>query len=140
MRITIDEHLLGLENNQGINLDGLENLTEEELLDLHNAVLSFLPTSHLNDLDLEQELVLQFRRAQHLQDSVLNRPDIPANQQAQVLNSVASTLQQLVKMQSEYYTFERFKKIEGLLVNMVNQLPDEQAREFIRKYEEELVK
>ena len=139
MRINIDEHLIGkrAEDEQSDPLD-LDNYTEEELLELRSAITNMLPASHLKDLDLEQELVLQFRRAQHLQDRVLRQLDIPANQQAQVLNSVASTLQQLVKMQSDFYTYERLKKIEGILVNLLNQWPEEQTEEFFRRYEAEL--
>lgn len=140
MRINIDEHLIGkrAEDEQSDPLD-LNNYTEEEeLLELRNAITNMLPASHLKDLDLEQELVLQFRRAQHLQDRVLRQLDIPPNQQAQVLNSVASTLQQLVKMQSDFYTYERLKKIEGILVNLLNQWPEDQTEEFFRRYEAEL--
>lgn len=141
MELTIDEAMLGkrTKSSQKHPID-LEKFSEDELLELRQLILEYLPASHLKDLDLEQELVLQFRQAQYLQSSILNNTSIPPNQHAQVMNSVNATLQHLVKMQSEFYTFERFKRIEGILVRLLNEWPEEQTAEFFRRYEAELAK
>lgn len=113
----------------------LDKMTEAELLRLRAKVDALLPMTQLSDVNLERELMLQFRVAQNLQTDITNDREIPANQKAQVMNSVASTLQSLVKMQIEYYTPERLKRIELILIDMLNKMPEDQTREFFEKYE-----
>lgn len=113
----------------------LEKLDESELLVLRHRVDRLLPVTKLSDMNLERELTLQFRAAQALQANVLDDDQIAANQKAQVMNSVASTLQALVKMQAEYYTPERLKKIENALVKLLNEWPIEQTQAFFVRYE-----
>ena len=137
MQVRIDEHLL---NRPKPIADSLEHLNEEELLDLLERIVVLLPASQLKDIDLEKELVLQYRQAKYLQQVVIDDTNIPSNQKAQVMNSVASSLQALVKMQSDFYTFERFKKLETILTRLLNQWPEEQTKEFFERYERELAK
>lgn len=113
----------------------LNKFSEAELLILRHEIDSRLPITKLSDMNLERELTLQFRVAQTLQARVVEDDDIPANQKAQVMNSVATTLQSLVKMQAEYYTPERLKKIESALVVCLNGWPVEQTEEFFKQYE-----
>lgn len=113
----------------------LEKLSESELLVLRHKVDRLLPVTKLADMNLERELTLQFRAAQALQAVVLDDQNIAANQKAQVMNAVAATIQSLVKMQAEYYTPERLKKIESALVKTLNEWPIEKTREFFLQYE-----
>ena len=92
-------------------------------------------SENLNELNLETELVTQYSKVLDLQEEVFADFDIPANQKAQVAGQVASTLQQLIKMQSEFYTAERFKSIEGLMVRYMKKLPLAVAEEFVADYE-----
>jgi hypothetical protein len=119
-------------------LHGLPDLSYksiEELLDLRRAIDKALPSTSLQQMNLEEELVLQYHRAMELQAKTLSSEDIPANQQAQVTNSVASILQQLVKMQSEFHTAERFKAVENLMLKYIKKLPIEVAESFLDEYE-----
>lgn len=144
MKVQIDEYLTAGEKQKGGKQASsiLQGLSESELLSLRAEIQNMLPARRLQDINLEQELVYQLRTAQLLQEAVMSTDDleIPANQKAQVLNSVAATIQHLIKMQSDLYTFERFKRIESMLVRLLNTWPDEQTREFFTRYEKELKK
>lgn len=114
----------------------LQNLSVDELLSLRSEIDELLPARALGDIDLEHELVVQFLAVKSLQANVLQDDHTAANQKAQVANAVASTLQQLVKMQSEHYNAERFKRIEALLVKSMKLMPVEAAEAFLNEYEE----
>ena len=89
----------------------------------------------LGDLNMEQELVAQFNLVRQMQSQVMLDVDVPANQRAQVANAVASTIKQLVETQERYYSQERFKRIESLLIRTLKTWPVEQAKEFIDEFE-----
>lgn len=61
--------------------------------------------------------------------------EIPANQLAQVSNSTAAVLQQLVKLQETVYSTERLKRIEQKLIETLNTLPPEVQEAFLEAYE-----
>lgn len=115
-----------------IDLDGM---TVDDLLELRAAVYEKLPQKSLNDLDMAQESVLQLLTLQKLQRDVADDNDVPANQRAQVGNSVTSMISNLVKMQESVYSSERFKKIEQALMQCIKNLPEDTQREFIERYE-----
>lgn len=89
----------------------------------------------LQELNLESELLEQYAKVKELQDHVMHDPEIPANQKAQVANSVASTIKMLVESQEKYYSQERFKRIEATLVRVMKTWPPEQAEAFLVEYE-----
>lgn len=113
-------------------------MTVAELLSLRASIEALLPAVDLSQMDLEKELVLQFLKVKALQETVLE-PDsgIPANQIAQVSNSVAQTLNNLVSMQAKLHTAERLKEIEARLIKTLNKLPPEHLQEFFDWYEAE---
>lgn len=136
------EEALRVPNNDGaptfdahpvINLD---HLTLQQLLDLRNEIEQRLPAKNLRDLNLERELVLQLLSSQSLQSRVLQDMTIAANQQAQVSNSTAAVLQQLIKLQSEVHTSERLKRIENKLIECLNTLPKGAQEAFFAVYEQ----
>jgi len=119
-------------------LHGLPDLSYksiEELLDLRRAIDKALPSTSLQQMNLEEELVLQYHRVVELQAKTLSSEDIPANQQAQVTNSVASILQQLVKMQSDLGRDEQLKRMETSLLEAIETLPDQEKAAFFERYE-----
>jgi hypothetical protein len=85
-----------------------------------------------------RELVLQVVALQALQNAVINDFDIPANQRAQCASALSSALANLVKVQGDIYTSERFKKVEGLLIETLDVLPKEAQRKFLDAYEARL--
>jgi hypothetical protein len=91
-------------------------------------------TRNLSEMNLEEELVAQYNAIKRLQAEVMNDPDVPANQKAQVANSVAATIKMLVDTQSRFYSQERFKRIESMLIAQLKKWPVEQAAEFLDEY------
>lgn len=106
-----------------------------ELLLLRAEIDVLLPATALKDMDLEEELVIQYQTLKSMQKDVLDDESIPANQRAQVANAVGSTLQSLMKMQSDVYSSERFKKLETSLIHLLNEWPEDQTLKFFERYE-----
>ena len=113
----------------------LDTMTHDELRELRDEIDRRLPEEKLSQMDLTQELLSQYRLVQRLQSDVLGDDDVPANQRAQVAGQVASTLQQLVKMQTEFQNAERFRAIENLLIKSIKLMPLDAAEAFIAEYE-----
>lgn len=116
----------------------LKELTVTELIRLKGEIESLLPARNLSDLNLEEATVQQFLIAQELQQTVLAGEE-EANKKAQVINTCASTLAALVKMQTELHTAERLKEIEGRLIRCLEAVPSEYLKEFFNWYEGEKV-
>lgn len=104
------------------------------LLELRSQINMMLPAIALKDMNLEEELVIQFQTAKAFQHEVLSSGE-EANKKAQTLNACTATLQNLIKMQSEYHTAERLKNIESRLIKALNTIPDEHLKEFFAWYE-----
>lgn len=113
----------------------LDGLPLDQLLKMRAEIDSRLPATSLKDIDLEHELVVQFITVKNLQSSIIDDSSVQANQKAQVANSCASTLQQLVKMQTEFFTAERFKEIENHLIASLRELPAAVVETFMDSYE-----
>ena len=127
--------LTGLRSDDDVANDIVEAMTPEESEALWQALKSRRKDKSLAELNLEHELLEQYEAVKTLQEEVLVDSDIPPNQRAQVANAVAATLQQLVKMQSDFYNAERFKAIEALMIKAMKKLPKEVVEEFIDEYE-----
>lgn len=108
------------------------------LLGLRAEIDAVLPPMRLSEMNLEKELVLQYQTAKALQTDTLSKNLTEANKKAQVVNTTAATLQSLVKMQADFHTAERFKKIEVLLIETLRTLPAELVAKFFERYEREL--
>ena len=117
---------------EGLDLDAM---SVDELRELRDEIDRRLPEEKLSQMDLTQELLSQYRLVQRLQTDVLEDDEVPANQRAQVAGQVASTLQQLVKMQTEFHNAERFRAIENLLIKSIKLMPLDVAESFIAEYE-----
>ena len=114
------------------DLDGME---VDELLDLRDQIDERLPATKLSDINLAEELVLQFQKVKSLQTKVLSSTKVSAQQQAAVANSCASALAQLVKMQTELFNAERMKTIEQVLIQVMRDQPEDLQMAFFEKYE-----
>lgn len=113
----------------------IQMLSIGELLALRAEIDARLPATALADLDLEKELVMQFNTVKALQAGILSDKHVQANQKAQVANSTASTLSQLTRMQTDYYTAERLKAIETALIRMLRTWPEDLTAKFFEEYE-----
>lgn len=92
------------------------------------------PTS-VSELSLEAELVVQYSKTRQLMDDTLNDSETPANQKAQVANSVVSALAQLIKLQEDLRKQEILKIMEGVLIEVLQTLPTEVRDKFFAEYE-----
>lgn len=122
---TLDEFSVILENLQYLN--DLNLLRLREMVDQH------LPERKLATINLEDELVGQYQMAKALQLQVLNDNE-ESSKKATVMNACTSSLQNLIKMQTDLFAAERFKQVETHLIHSLNMLSVEAQRAFIDAY------
>lgn len=89
----------------------------------------------ISELSLEAELVGQYAKIKELMDEVLLDDDTPANQKAQVANSVVAALGQLIKLQEDLKKQETLKLMESCLIEVIVTLPQETKDAFFAEYE-----
>lgn len=118
-----------------IDEDTLEDLSHDDLRALRDQINAMLPEESLSGMDMTTELMNQYRRVLKLQRDCMEDLEVPPNQKAQVAAQVKSTLGDLVRMQTEFYTSERFRSIENLLIKYMKTLPIEMAKTFLAEYE-----
>lgn len=115
--------------------DPLAEMSQSELRRLRSEIDKLLPEANINGMNLETELVEQYNLVKDLQASSLHDDEIPLNQRSQLAGQVASTLQQLVKMQVDLKRDERLKKIESVFLEAIENLPEEAKDMFFDEYE-----
>lgn len=115
--------------------DPLETMSHAELRRIRAEIDVLLPEAGVAGLVLEHELVEQYHKTKDLMDETLMDGDCPANQKAQVANSVVSTLGQLVKLQEDLKREETLKLMESVLVDVLKTLPESSRVEFFTEYE-----
>lgn len=116
--------------------DPLTDMSPAELRRLRAEIDRLLPAGEgVRDLNLEDELVQQYRKTKDLMDETLGDAATPANQKAQVCNSVVATLGQLVKMQEDLRQEQAMKIMEATLVEAIKTLPEAVKNEFFAEYE-----
>lgn len=112
----------------------------QDLIRYRDQIMRHLPPVNLAEMDMEQEMLLQFHALRAVQNDVLDDESVAVNQRAQISNSVSAVLTKLADKQQEIYTSERLKKIERLLITAVEGLPDEVTQKFLDSYYEMLEK
>lgn len=112
-----------------------KSLSLEDLIRNYDEIRDNLPPIALKDLNIEEELLLQFHQLRRLQGDVLNDESLPLNQRAQVASTVAASLHKLSERQEAIWSSERFKDIENLLIRTLSQLPEDLAASFLDTYE-----
>lgn len=111
----------------------LGSLDENDLAQIRFKIDELQPLD-LEALDLNAELALQFRLAKALLVEVQKAGDIPANQKAQIFNSVRAQLADIVKQQESVWGMERLKGFEVAFLKAANSLPDEARDLFFDLY------
>jgi len=119
--------------NLPIDSIDLSAYTPAELLRLRERLYENLPL-RLSSLNLEEELVAQLHSAKAL---LVDCGDAPANQRAQVSNTITAVLKQIVDMQIALTTTETIKRMERILLATLKKYPDLQEP-FLAEYEESL--
>ena len=112
-----------------------KTLTVPELIRYRDEITACLPPLNLKEMNLEEEMLLQFHNLRALQASVLENEEEPLNQRVQVNNSLQGVINKLLEQQEATYTQERFKRVENLLIQSLNKLPEGVAAEFLEQYE-----
>lgn len=116
--------------------DPLEGLDAEELLKLRSRIDKKLNLD-LTQLNLAEELGLQYRSGMTLLASVQDDSEVPANQRAQVFNSVGAMLEKIVKNQKIVYSAERLKRYESAFLKTVEMIGTEAMKKhFFDLYSE----
>ena len=114
-----------------LNVDELNN---EDLLALRDKIDEKLGGVDLKDVNIVSEMVLQLKKARILQDEVSEDEDVPANQRAQVQNSLAAIISSLDKLQNATFTSEKLKRMEGTLIRVMKRQPKEIQEAFFDEY------
>lgn len=118
-----------------LDADPLASMSPLELRLLRAEIDRLVPPEDIGNLNLEQELVEQYRTIKDLMVMVMSDMDTPANQKSQVANSVVSTLGQLVKLQEDLRREQTFKIMESCLVEALKALPEATRDAFYLEYE-----
>lgn len=111
----------------------LESMTESARIGLRQQIDDTL-TLKLEDLNLAEELALQFKQAKSLYADVVDDDDIAANQKSQVLNSCTTIIATITKAQAELYNAERLKKLEAAILKALKTLPKDSQEAFFELY------
>lgn len=109
----------------------ISHYDQGDLIKLRERITELLPST--SDLDLQQEIVLQFISAKKLFSDAQDDSDIALNQKAQILNSTAALLKQLKDSQVELYSAERNRLQERALITALQAFP-ELHTEFLKDY------
>jgi hypothetical protein len=114
------------------------SMNTEDLVQCYDEVRTELVArgqTSLKTMNMEEELVLQYRDLRRLQAKVIDDDSVPPNQKAQVANTVGSTQARLADLQNSIYSSERIKKIEAALGKVLDKLPEDAATAFLDHYE-----
>ena len=120
------------QEKQGFDLYAM---SVEELRELRDEIDRRLPEDSLDSLNLEKELVGQYRRVKRLQDDVIMDDEIPPNQRSQVAGQVASTLKQLVDMQVDLKQGEQMKRMESAFLDAIEDVDEDVKAKFFANYD-----
>lgn len=109
----------------------LDAMTEAQLLQLRAQIDARIPGLSLAEVNMTKELLLQLRSAKLLQNSVNEeKSGVPANQKAQVQNSIGNIIDKLAKIQMELYDSEAMKRLKAATIRVIRTLPKPQQDQF----------
>lgn len=114
-------------------MPGVEQLSEAELMELRHEIDLRIGLD-LGQLNLSEELALQFRQAKNLLNSVQNDKDVATNQKAQIFNAVRGQLTAIIEQQETVWSMERLKTFEVAFVKVAHLLDAEQREVFFDLY------
>ena len=97
---------------------------------------SYIPEQgSLKSLDLDAELYNAYAKAKNYLADVQSDDQVPANQVAQVFNTISAILKEIVKMQTELHNAERVKKVEAAMIQAIKLAPPGSQQAFLEEYE-----
>lgn len=95
------------------------------------------PQKTLGQLDLSQELLLQYQKANELLKNA-EFEDTPLNQKAQAMNSIVNILAQIIKQQEVVHNMSEITRLELALIATLKEFPEVKER-FLAVYEGKLL-
>lgn len=105
----------------------LEALSDAQLMNLRHHLDNLLGIE-INNLNLSEELGLVYRQGKDLLKTIQADDRVPANQKAQVYNSVAAQIDKLSKMRDKVFSQERLKRFEAALIKTIECQGDNKAK------------
>jgi peroxiredoxin len=108
----------------------IDTYTQAQLLELRGRIDQKLTGIKLTESNLVTELMVNYRKAQALQDEATLDKEAPLNQRAQVQNSLATILASIAKLQAKTYDSEQNKRMETALIRVLKDFPDVRERFF----------
>lgn len=94
----------------------------------------------VDGLPLKDQLAYRMRQASRLYTAIEHEDEVPANQKAQVLNTITSIIGQLNKLEAEMHSIEAVKKLERALITCLKTAPEDVQKAFFEAYEAELAR
>lgn len=120
--------------------EALDAASLGELLQAYNLIGARLPTTELDEVGLEQDLVRQKLALQELQARVLSDNKASPQHKAQVANSLSNILSSLAKMREAVKKQTRQQLQEAALMDVLDALPEQAQRDFMQAYQASLVR
>lgn len=113
---------------------GLENLDLYKKPDA--KILTGIPDDYkpLSELKIDDELAKIYSQATSFLANI-GYTDTPANQVAQVINTISTILKEISKTQTDLYNAERSKRIEAAVIQAIKVAPKESQDIFFDEYE-----
>ena len=97
---------------------------------------SYIPEQgSLKSLNLDAELYNAYAKAKNYLADVQSDESVPANQIAQIYNTITTILKEIVKLQTELYSAERVKKLEAAMIQAIKLAPPESQQVFLEQYQ-----
>lgn len=92
----------------------------------------------LEAIEVDNELASLYSSAKCLLEEVIIDPGTPANQKAQVMNSVLAMIEKISKTRTDLYNAERIRRLEQTLIKTLREFPRELQEKFMEAYEKNL--
>jgi hypothetical protein len=130
----------GGKSNGVVSKTTLSGLNIHELLALRAEIDAYLPEKAMKDMNLEEELMMQYHQTKALLAEVIVDTGTPTNQKAQVINTCNNILAEITKSQTVLYNSQRLKVMEQALINALNGVDPVISDKFFALYSAELEK
>ena len=91
---------------------------QTELMRLYKLIQVELDLD-VNNINLTEALALQFKQGQQFADEILHDKNTPANQRAQVYNTVNASVEKIAKMRGMIMNQERLKRYETAVLKAI---------------------
>lgn len=114
--------------------DPLDGLDIQGLLALRARIGTKIPPLSIAEMNLEEELVIQYYSAKALVAAVAGDDLVPTNQKAQVQNSCAAILKTLADVKVAVFSAERVQAIQLALEKAFQGESEEVKKRFFERY------